>query len=127
MGPPGPQRQANRPAAGNGPNAPNGPTREVSSLQPHEQGSQGQMQPPTPNAPQFTSPPPTGGQQNQNYRGGPPQQQQPGQPGELGRSTPPLNRPPDDSAGLDVAQILARLDELRKFLKGGQFPSSSLY
>ncbi|KAI9747851.1 MAG: hypothetical protein M1835_001960 [Candelina submexicana] len=110
MAPPGPSRQGNRPTGGN---APNGPTREVSSLQPYEQGTQGQMQPPTPNAPQFTSPPPTASQQNQNYRGGPPQQQQPGQPGELGRSTPPLNRPTDESAGLDIAQILARLDELQ--------------
>ncbi|KAI9721784.1 MAG: hypothetical protein M1812_002119 [Candelaria pacifica] len=113
MAPPGPPRQVSRPAGGIAPNAPNGPPREVSSLQPHEQGTQGQMQPPTPNAPQFTSPPPAAGQPNQNYRGGPPHQQQPGQPGELGRSTPPLSRPTDDSTNLDIAEKLARYDELQ--------------
>ena len=77
-----------------------------------------QSQPPTPNASGYPPPPPPG-QQNQAYQGGPPQQQQQqqqqGQSGvsELGRSTPPLGRGPNDS-NIDITTVLQDKETLRK-------------
>lgn len=55
-------------------------------------------------------------QQGGNYRGPapPPPPMAPSVPGEQGRSTPPPSKSRDDLAGLDMAQLLARHDELRK-------------
>ena len=55
-------------------------------------------------------------QQNQPYRGTPQPSPLPTQAlNESGRNTPPPSRSRDDLAGLDVAQLMARHDELRKF------------
>ena len=55
-------------------------------------------------------------QQNQPYRGAPQPSPLPAQAhNDSGRNTPPPSRSRDDLAGLDVAQLMTRHDELRKF------------
>lgn len=89
------------------------PPRESSQYQPYQQQGQGQGQ-------QNNSQGQYGSQlginqQNQPYRGTPQASPLPAQAlNESGRNTPPPSRSRDDLAGLDVAQLLARHDELRK-------------
>ena len=92
------------------------PPRENSAYQAYQQQGQGQ--------PQINNGQGQGqygtqlgiNQQNQPYRGTPQPSPLPGQAlNESGRNTPPPSRSRDDLAGLDVAQLMARHDELRKF------------
>lgn len=89
--------------------------REGSGYQPYQQAQQGQGQA---NNGQGQYGPQLGvSQQAQTYRGTPQPSPLPAQTlNESGRNTPPPSRSRDDLAGLDVAQLLARHDELRKLI-----------
>ena len=107
MGPPSGQPPQNRRSIESSQqNTPAGLPREGSSYQSYGQGGQGQS-----HGTQLG----VSNQQGVNYRG--PQQPPPmalAIPGEQGRSTPPPSRSRDDLAGLDIAQLHVKLDELRK-------------
>ena len=112
MGPPSQQQPQGRGSNELSPQNPGVLTREGSGYQPYAQ-SAGQAQ--TPGAPQY------GGQlgvntQGGSYRGVPQPSPMVPQPStDTGRSTPPPpSRSRDDLAGLDVAQLMNRHDELRK-------------
>ena len=90
-----------------------GISREQSGYQPYHQAGQGQgQQGGQPHYGQLNVNP-----QGQGYRGVPqpsPAANQANPSEQQGRSTPPPSRSRDDLSGLDVAQLLARHDELRK-------------
>lgn len=107
--PPGQPPQIRGSVEPNQQNTPAGVPREGSSYQNHGQGGQGQS-----HGSQLGVNNPQGG----NYRGAaPPPPMAPSVPGEQGRSTPPPSRSRDDLGGLDLAQLLARYDELRKLIR----------
>lgn len=97
------QQQQNHQGGGN---------REGAGYQPYHQTGQAQGQPQGP-PPAYSSQLGVGSQQGNSHRGPqpPPMAQQ--ITGEQGRSTPPPSRSRDDLSGLDVAQLVARHDELR--------------
>ncbi|KAL8715576.1 MAG: hypothetical protein Q9220_000912 [cf. Caloplaca sp. 1 TL-2023] len=115
MGPPQPQsardrrsqelaqQQQNQQGAGN---------REGGGYQPYHQGNQSQIQPQGP-PPAYSSQLGVNSQQGGNFRGAQPSPMAPQGGGEQGRSTPPPSRSRDDLSGLDVAQLVARHDELQ--------------
>ena len=102
--------QSNTQASGSG--------REGTNYQGFNQSSQGGPQTASQPPPQYSSQLGVNNQQGGNYRGAP--QSSPMAPqsaSDQGRSTPPPNRSRDDLASLDVAQLLARHDELRMLLQ----------
>ena len=115
MGPPPPpqqQGQGRRSDELAQPNPPGVIMREGSGYQPYTQTASGQNQ--QANPPQYDARLSVN-QQNQQFRGTPQPSPLPSQTtNEQGRSTPPPSRSRDDLASLDVNQILARHDELRK-------------
>ncbi len=117
MGPPPPQHQQppNRRSDELAPQQqPTGLNRESSGYQAYHQGPQGQSQP-SGAPPQYSSQLGVNNSQGNNLRG-PPQSSPmaPQNTSDQGRSTPPPSRSRDDLAGLDIAQLLQRHDELRK-------------
>lgn len=99
------QQQQNQQGVGN---------RDGTGYQPYHQGNQGQNQPQGP-PPAYTSQLGVNNQQGGNYRipqASPMAQQN---AGEQGRSTPPPSRSRDDLSNPDIAQLMARHDELRTF------------
>ncbi|KAL8738412.1 MAG: hypothetical protein Q9181_000783 [Wetmoreana brouardii] len=87
-------------------------SREAAGYQPYLQGSQAQGQPQAP-PPAYSSQLGVNNQQNSNYRGPQPSPMSQQNQGEQGRSTPPPSRSRDDLSNLDVAQLVARHDELQ--------------
>ena len=115
MGPPPPpqqQGQGRRSDELTQQNPPGVMMREGSGYQPYTQAASGQNQ--QANPPQYDTRLSVN-QQNQQFRGTPqPSPLPPQTTNEQGRSTPPPSRSRDDLSNLDVNQILARHDELRK-------------
>lgn len=104
--PPGQPPQIRRSLESNQQNTAAGVPREGSNYQNYGQGGQGQS---------HGSQLGVNNPQGVNYRGPlPPPPMALSVPGEQGRSTPPPSRSRDDLANLDLAQLLARYDELRK-------------
>ncbi|KAL9034791.1 MAG: hypothetical protein Q9180_005210, partial [Flavoplaca navasiana] len=97
------QQQQNHQGGGN---------REGTSYQPYHQTNQVQGQPQGP-PPAYSSQLGVGNQQGNNHRGPGPSPMAQQITGEQGRSTPPPSRSRDDLSGLDVAQHVARYDELQ--------------
>ncbi|KAL8779807.1 MAG: hypothetical protein Q9213_006765 [Squamulea squamosa] len=86
--------------------------REVAGYQPYHQPNQTQGQPQGP-PPAYTSQLGVSNQQGNGHRGPQPSPMAQQIAGEQGRNTPPPSRSRDDLSGLDVAQLVARHDELR--------------
>ena len=96
-------------------NQPGALPRENSGYQPYQQAPQGQGQPN--NGQSQYGPQLAVNQQTQVYRGTPQASPLPAQTmNESGRNTPPPSRSRDDLSSMDVAQLLARHDELRKLI-----------
>lgn len=116
--PPGQPPQTRRSAELNQSNAQSGAPPGGANAQGYGQGVQAQNQPASAATAQYPGPPPAPGQQGGNYRSPPPSQPGVTQQalGEQGRSTPPPGKSRDETIGLDMAQLLARHDELRKSL-----------
>ncbi|KAL8951933.1 MAG: hypothetical protein Q9222_002117 [Ikaeria aurantiellina] len=114
MGPPQPQsardrrsqelaqQQQNQQGAGN----------REGGYQPYHQANQNQGQPQGP-PPAYSAQLGVNNQQGGNYRGAQPSPMAQQGSGEQGRNTPPPSRSRDDLSGLDVAQLVARHDELQ--------------
>lgn len=110
--PPGQPQQARRSSDVNLNHAPSGPPQ--GGAHPPGYGQvHGQNPPPSISTGQYSGPPPPSNQQGGNYRG-PPASQAQQNLGEQGRNTPPPGKTRDDAVGLDIPQLLARHDELRK-------------
>ncbi|KAL8742465.1 MAG: hypothetical protein Q9190_005045, partial [Brigantiaea leucoxantha] len=88
--------------------------REAGAYQPYQQGTQPQSHPQGP-PPQYVSQLGVNNAQGGAYRAAQPSPMVQQTPGEQGRSTPPPSRSRDDLANLDIAQLLTRHDELRKW------------
>ncbi|KAL8930095.1 MAG: hypothetical protein Q9172_000180 [Xanthocarpia lactea] len=115
MGPPQNQPSRDRRSqelAQQQPNQQGGGSREGTAYQPYHQAGQAQGQPQGP-PPAYSSQLGVSNQQGNSHRGPqpPPMAQQ--ITGEQGRNTPPPSRSRDDLSGLDVAQLVARHDELQ--------------
>ncbi|KAL8759317.1 MAG: hypothetical protein Q9199_000848 [Rusavskia elegans] len=89
-----------------------GGTREGAGYQPYHQAGQAQGQPQGP-PPAYSSQLGVSSQQGNSHRGPQPSPMAQQITGEQGRSTPPPSRSRDDLSGLDVAQLVARHDELQ--------------
>ncbi|KAL8813890.1 MAG: hypothetical protein Q9223_006850 [Gallowayella weberi] len=98
------QQQQNQQGPGN---------REGPGYQPYHQAGQVQGQPQGP-PPAYSSQLGVNNQQGGNHRGPQPSPMAQQITGEQGRNTPPPSRSRDDLSGLDVAQLLARHDELQE-------------
>ncbi|MCJ1361908.1 hypothetical protein MMC16_001009 [Acarospora aff. strigata] len=112
--PPGPPPQARRSSEMNPSNTQSGPAQGAGNMQGYGH-VQGQSLPPSVSTGQYPGPPPPSGQQSGNYRGPPSSQASMTQQtlGEQGRNTPPLGKSRDEAVGSDMAQLLARHDELQ--------------
>ncbi|KAI4248870.1 MAG: hypothetical protein L6R40_000882 [Gallowayella cf. fulva] len=86
--------------------------REGAAYQPYHQPGQTQVQPQGP-PPAYSSQLGVSNQQGSNHRGPQPTPIAQQITGDQGRNTPPPSRSRDDLSGLDVAQLLARHDELQ--------------
>ncbi|KAL8992974.1 MAG: hypothetical protein Q9169_006687, partial [Polycauliona sp. 2 TL-2023] len=89
-----------------------GGSREGAAYQPYHQIGQAQGQPQGP-PPAYSSQLGVSNQQGNSHRGPQPSPMAQQITGEQGRSTPPPSRSRDDLSGLDVAQLVARHDELQ--------------
>ncbi|KAL8725471.1 MAG: hypothetical protein Q9166_007333 [cf. Caloplaca sp. 2 TL-2023] len=87
-------------------------SRDGGGYQPYHQAGQAQGQPQGP-PPAYSSNLGLNSQQGSNHRGPQPSPMAQQSTGEQGRSTPPPSRSRDDLSGLDVAQLVARHDELQ--------------
>lgn len=117
MAPPsGQPPQTRRSAELNQNNAQSGPPQGGGNVHVYGQGAQAQTQPSSAATGQYPGPPPPSTQPGGNYRSPPPAQATATQQalGEQGRSTPPPGKSRDEVVSLDMAQLLARQDELRK-------------
>lgn len=86
--------------------------RDATGYQPYHQANQGQGQPQGP-PPAYSSQLGVSNQQGGNFRSSQPSPIAQQNTGEQGRSTPPPSRSRDDLSNPDVAQLMARHDELR--------------
>lgn len=116
--PPGQPPQARRSSEVNLGHAQSGPPQGGAHPPTYGQG-QGQNLAPSITTGQYPGPPPTSNQQGGNYRGTPASQASVSQQnlGEQGRNTPPPGKSRDDAVGMDMAQLIARHDELRMLHK----------
>ncbi|KAI9870628.1 MAG: hypothetical protein M1830_004027 [Pleopsidium flavum] len=113
--PPGPPPQTRRSTDLNQTNAQSGPPQGGANVQGYGQGGQAHNQPSSAATAQYPGPPPAPGQQGGNYRSPPPSQAAVAQQalGEQGRSTPPPGKSRDEAISMDMAQLIARHDELQ--------------